>query len=126
MRPLILALVLTGCVTSADSAGSEEAELAAELEGRRAGDTQSCISVTSGQSLQVVSADTLVLRAGGTIWVNRLAAACPGLRPFNQLIIEPSLSGRYCRNDRIRGVEPGNSVPGAICPLGSFTPYRRP
>jgi hypothetical protein len=121
----MLALVLAGCATTSDSVAREEAALAAELQGYGAGEPQSCIPVHTGQSLQIVSADTLVLRTGGVIWVNRLEADCPGLRPLNQLIVEPSLSGRYCRNDRIRSLEPGSTISGAICPLGNFTPYRR-
>lgn len=126
MRPLILALILTGCVTAADSPGEAEAELVAELQGRSAGAAVDCIPINSGTALDIVSADTLVYRAGSTIWVNRLPGSCPGLRPLNQLIIEPSSGGRYCRGDRVRGVKPGSTIPGAICPLGSFTPYRRP
>jgi hypothetical protein len=126
VRPLILALVLTGCVTAADSSGRAEAELAAELQGRSAGAPVACIPASSGTSLDIASADTLVYRTSGTIWVNRLGGRCPGLRPLNRLIIEPSSGGRYCRGDRVRGVEPGSSIPGAVCPLGDFIPYRRP
>jgi hypothetical protein len=66
-----------------------------------------------------------VLRRGDTVWVNRLEGHCPGLRPLNTLVVEPSLGGQYCRNDRVRAIEPGSSIPGPICPLGDFTPYRR-
>ena len=126
MRALILAIVLSGCVTGSDFAEGDEAELALELEGRVAGAAQRCVSTTPSEALTIVSADTLVLRRGGTIWVNRLEGNCPGLRPLHTLVVEPSLSGQYCRNDRVRAVEPGSSIPGPICPLGDFTPYRRP
>lgn len=126
MRALILAIVLSGCVTGSELAEGDEAELARELEGRVAGAPQSCVSVTPSEALTIVSADTLVLRRAGTIWVNRLHGDCPGLRPLHTLIVQPGLSGQYCRNDRVRAIEPGSSIAGPICPLGDFTPYRRP
>lgn len=125
MRALILALALTGCMTGANISEGDEADLARELEGHVAGAPQRCVSVSQTDSLQIVSADTLVLRQGATIWVNRLDGNCPGLRPLHTLVVQPSLSGQYCRNDRVRALEPGSSIPGPICPLGDFTPYRR-
>ena len=124
MRYLILVLALAGCMEARSEPGREELALSRELEGRVAGPPQDCINATPSTSLNIVSRDTLVYRAGATIWVNRIPGGCPGTRPFNQLIVEPSSAGRYCRSDRIRAVETGSSIPGPICPLGQFTPYR--
>ena len=67
---------------------------------------------------------TLVYRRGGTIWLNRLRATCPALRPTSTLIVEVHGS-QYCRGDRFRTIEPGQSIPGPTCLLGPFTPWRR-
>lgn len=116
-------LLLAGCATSGDVAAADEAELAAELANRRAGEPVDCIDVRASQSLVPVAADTVILRDFGTIWVNELESACPGLRPTSTLIVEPSLAGRYCRNDLIRPLDPGSRIAGATCRLGDFTPY---
>jgi hypothetical protein len=126
MRAIILAVFLSGCVTASDGLAREEAALARELEGRVAGEPVSCIPMRAGQSLQISGPETLVLREGRTTWVNRLERSCRGLRPLDQLIVEPSLGGRYCRNDRFRAQPVGTTIPGPYCLLGNFTPYRRP
>jgi hypothetical protein len=124
MRALILLIALSGCAaTGADSAGSQDA-LGRELAGLAAGDPANCVSSSgTGGSLQVVDSQTLVYRSGRTTWVNRLASTCPGMRPLDTLIVEANGS-QYCRGDRIRSVSPGQSIPGPVCVLGDFTPYR--
>lgn len=126
MRLLIPALLLTGCATASSGASSGEAELAAELQGRTAREAADCVDSSPARALDIADADTLVYRTGATIWVNHLPASCPGLRPLDQLVIEPNLSGRYCRGDRFRSLARGGTIPGAYCRLGDFTPYRRP
>lgn len=126
MRFLIPALLLTGCATASSGASSGEAELAAELQGRTAGEAMACVDSHPGRALDIADTSTLVYRVGATIWVNRLPVACPSLRPLDQLVIEPNLSGRYCRGDRFRSLARGSSIPGNYCRLGDFRPYRRP
>ncbi|MDP8995294.1 MAG: hypothetical protein M3N07_10020 [Pseudomonadota bacterium] len=124
MRALILPLALAGCMAADDALGdTAREELDRELAGRVAGAPQDCVPQVQAQSLRVVDSRTVVYRGLDAIWVNRLRAACPGLRPTSTLIVEP-FGDRYCRGDRIRGIEPGGSIPGPICVLGAFTPYR--
>ena len=126
MRILIVALLLSGCAAAELGMPSrEQADLSRELAGRVAGRAESCVSAGSSQSLQIVDASTLVYRSGDTIWLNRLRAACPGLRPFDTLIIEVRGS-QYCKGDQVRSLLPGTTIPGPVCPLGDFTPYRLP
>ena len=69
---------------------------------------------------------TLVVDRGINFYVNRLRAPCPGLAPTDTLIVEPHGS-QYCRGDHFRARPFGGSaVPGPICVLGPFVPYRRP
>lgn len=126
MRAFLLCLALAGCAPAGELESHREADLQRELAGLRAGAPVDCISTLSSVSLDIASEEVLVYRANGVTWVNRLPSRCPGLRPLNQLVVEPTSGGRYCRGDRVRGIEPGSSIPGPICPLGSFTPYRRP
>ena len=123
--PLLL-LALGGCATQADRGPTgEQEELARDLAGRSAGEPQSCIPTQATSGLTGVDSRTVVQRSGRTIWVNRLDADCPGLRPFNTLIVEAHGS-QYCRGDHIRMLEPGATIPGPICVLRDWTPYRTP
>jgi hypothetical protein len=117
---LLPILLLAACATG--SAG--EADLSRELAGRSAGPPQDCVPASAGDSLVARDPWTLVYRRGDTIWVNRLAAACPGLDRAGTLIVEVHGS-QHCRGDPVRAVEAGQSIPGPTCLLGRFTPWRR-
>ena len=126
MRVLLLTILAAGCAASGTQSESrDQRALARELAELGAGEAERCIPARQNEALTIVDSRTLVLRSGGTVWVNRLDSDCPGLRPMNTLVIEAHGS-QYCRGDRIRGLEPGSSIPGAICVLRDFTPYRRP
>jgi hypothetical protein len=120
MRLLPLVLIASACAAGA----AREADLSSELAGRSAGPPQDCVGTSTDAGLAVRDSQTLVYRRGDAIWVNRLAAACPGLDPMSTLIVDAHGS-QYCRGDPIRAVEAGRSIPGPICLLGPFTPYRR-
>lgn len=125
MRSLLLLAALAGCAGMGPGPETREQEaFARELAGRTAGAPESCVPTVQGQSLRIVDRRTIAYDRGGTIWVNRLHRDCPGLRPFNTLIVEVH-GGQYCRGDHVRGLEPGASIPGPICILGDFVPYRR-
>jgi hypothetical protein len=120
MRLLPVLLLASAC-----AAGSgREADLSSEIAGRAEGPPERCVT-GSGANLSVRDSRTLVYDQGDAIWVNRLPAACPGLRRSSMLIIEPDDGSRYCRGDRFRAAEPTGGVAGPYCALGEFTPYRR-
>jgi hypothetical protein len=121
IRRLLPLLLASAC---AAPSAEREADLSGELAGRTAGAPQDCVGASAGSTLAPRDSRTLVYRRGDTLWVNRLAAACPGLDPMSRLVIEVHGS-RYCRGDRFRAIEPGLTIPGPICSLGPFTPYRR-
>ena len=125
MRLLPLLILTAGCAaTGTDVSSRDQQALAEELTGRSAGKAQACVPARQAQSLQIVDRRTIVYRDFDTVYVNRLDADCPGLRPFNTLIIEANGS-QYCRGDRVRAVEPGSSIPGPFCVLRDFVPYRK-
>jgi hypothetical protein len=124
MRVLMLAFALAGCA-AAGSLGDRESEgLRRDLAERVAGPAQRCVPRIQPTGLNAVDRRTLVYDTPGTLWVNRLRADCAGLRPDSIIVIEVG-GDSYCRNDRIRALDPGGSIPGPICLLGDFTPYRR-
>jgi hypothetical protein len=125
MRLLPLLLIVAACAAPrADGPTRGQEALSRELAGREAGAPQTCIAATPSSSLIIVDSSTLSYRQGGTIWVNRLEAPCPGMRPLDTLVVELHGS-QYCRNDHIRALQPGSSIPGPTCLLGGFIPYRR-
>jgi len=124
LSPALL-LLIVGC-TAPDAHGSPGRDFAAELAGRTAGPPQECVSTMPTTNLRVVDEQTVAIDSGGAIYVNHLHGPCPGLRPMDTLVVQVHGS-QYCRGDRFRSRPFGGSaVPGPICILGSFTPYRRP
>jgi hypothetical protein len=121
----MIALLLTGC-TSADLHRSDRADLAAQLAGRTAGPPQDCVSIEPTANLRPVDPQTVTVERGDTLYVNHLGGACGNLEPTDALIVEVHGS-QYCRGDHFRS-QPfgGGAVPGAVCLLGQFVPYRRP
>jgi hypothetical protein len=114
MRTLLPLLALAAC------AGSTPGD---DLAGRTAGVAEDCVPAIEGESFRVVDAQTLLYGRGRTVWQSRLETPCRSLRADDRLIVETS-AGRYCRDDRFRGFGL-NGVPGPVCRLGPFTPYRR-
>jgi hypothetical protein len=125
MRPiptLALLSALAACAAPQPTAGDEAFER--ELATRVAGSPQDCVPASpGGGSLTIVARGTVGYRDGRTLWVNRLAGACAYMEPLDTLAVEGHGS-QYCRGDQVRGLEPGRSIPGPICILGPFTPYR--
>ena len=127
MWTLWLVLALAGFAADPDAeqeAARDEARLARELAELAPGEPQACVSPMPGQSVYPVSDRTFVFRRGGTIWVNRLEHRCDGLRPPTTVIAE-MWGSQVCRGDRVRALEHGRSIPGPICFLGDWVPYRR-
>jgi len=123
MRPivLLLALILTSCTRPVAPDG---AVLAHKLAGYSAGAPQSCVSNIASQSMHAIDSSTLAAGSGDTIYVNRLGGPCPAISASSTLIIDAQ-SGRYCRGDRVRGLEPNSIIPGPVCILGDWVPYHR-
>jgi hypothetical protein len=123
---LLAPILIAGCsATDGRQSSSRDMEaLERLLADRVAGPPQDCVPQRPGASLRAADRRTILYDTGREIWVNRLDAECPGLRPDSTLVIEAHDS-RYCRLDRVRAIEPGATIPGPVCALRSFTPYRR-
>jgi hypothetical protein len=124
MRLLALLLLTAACAATDAGPSSGEADLSRELAGRTAGEPRACVPTSPGTNLAARGRQALVYESGDTVWVNRLAASCPGLDEMSQIVIELHGS-QYCRGDHFRARHAGQSIPGPICVLESFTPYRR-
>lgn len=120
--PLLFAFVIASCAEPSAPVGNP---IGAELEGRIAGAPQSCVPIERSSNLTAVDSRTLVYRSGSTIYVNHPGSPCPAIAPLNTLIVDAQ-QGRYCRGDRVRGLEPGATIAGPVCILGEWVPYRKP
>jgi hypothetical protein len=126
MRALMLVAVAAALASCSRPSTVGDNGFADPIAGRVLGEPQSCINTNSAENLHPLDAQTIAYGYGRTIYINRLAAACPAVGELNALIVEPGLPGQYCRGDRIRSLEPGSIIPGPTCNLGDWIPYRRP
>jgi hypothetical protein len=125
MKPIpafALLSALAACAAPPPEGGDRAFER--ELATRTAGPPRDCVTASpGGGGLVIVARGTIGYRDGATLWVNRLAGACAYMKPLDTLAVD-ARDGQICRGDHVRGLEPGRSIPGAICILGPFTPYR--
>src|SRR5215204_5351384 len=117
---LLATLLLAACAAKPQADQDEISRLVAA---GPSGPDQQCVSLMPSQRLIIVDRGTVAYRSGTTIWLNRLQGHCPGMDPFDTLILEV-LGSQACRGDRIRVVEFGGSIQGPICLLGDFKPYK--
>lgn len=113
-------LLLAGCVTDRMSPANELADVIGD---RVAGEPVECLSTTLLDNPRIIDRQTIVYRRTGTIYVNRLPDACPGLESRNTLITEIR-GGQLCRRDLVSSLSPGTTIPGPKCQLGAFVPYK--
>lgn len=125
---LIAATAMTGCAAegsvTADRDERAARELAAVTEGRVAGEPQRCIDPQRTDGPQIISPNTLVYRDVGTVYTME-ASGCPYIDD-NYIVVAEINGTDFCENDRFRTLQRGTTVPGAICRVGKFTPWRKP
>jgi hypothetical protein len=126
---LIAAATLSGCAAAggtpaADRDDRAARELAAVTEGRVAGEPQRCIDPRRVNGPQIISPNTLVYRDIGTIYTME-ASGCPYIDD-NYVVVAEVNGTDFCENDRFRTLQRGAVVPGAICRVGKFTPWKKP
>ncbi|MFL6737490.1 MAG: hypothetical protein ACJ8F4_10585 [Sphingomonas sp.] len=126
MRSLMLIATAGLLASCTRPVAPPEARFAQVIAGRTAGPAQTCISNNPAENLHVLDPRTVAYGYGRTIWIDRLAADCPGLNEANTTIVEAGVGGQYCRGDRVRGLEPGAIIAGPGCNLGDWVPYRQP
>ena len=103
----------------------QQAELAAELDGRVAGDPVACVKQRDIRGNRSVGEGVILFDGpSGIIYVNRPAAGCPSLDRGRSLVTR-TISTRLCRGDLARVFDPTTGIEYGGCSLGDFVPYRR-
>jgi hypothetical protein len=126
VRAALLPIAILALLGAAAPASPRDDTLASELAGRTPGTPQDCLNRSRVSGPQIINDRTILYRESGRrVWRNDLPDSCPGLRPYDTMVIDV-YGSQYCRNDHFRSYSAGGSIPGAICRLGSFTPYDKP
>lgn len=100
-----------------------EARLAERLEGRVAGEPQSCITAYHSNRLEVMPHVGLVYETGDTIYVAR--AQNPRHLSYNDIPVFERASSRLCKMDVIRTVDRSTQFTTGALFLENFVPYTK-
>ena len=118
------ALALTGTQAQAETRMEKnEARLAQMLEGRVAGEPQSCVSAFRTNDIEVLEYVGIVYDAGDTIWVAR--ATDPRSLGMNDIPIIDRFGSQLCRHDVIRTVDRYSQFTTGAVFLQDFVPYTK-
>jgi hypothetical protein len=130
MRNLIAAATLSAfMLAGATSAVAEEKptgeqKLAELLEGRVAGEPQSCISANRVNDLQVIDKTALVYRDRDILWVNRTVRP-DDLNRDDLMVINRTSTMQLCKLDRITMTDKYSGFLTSVVLLKDFVPYTK-
>ena len=129
MKKLVLAIAAAslavggGAQAAAPDLSKGEARLAKMLEGRVAGEPESCISAYTSSRLEVIDETALVYDAGNTIWVAR--PKDPRSLDRHDVLVIDRFSSQLCAQDVVRTVDSSTGITTGVVFLGDFVPYRK-
>jgi hypothetical protein len=73
-----------------------------------------------------ISDDILLYRVSGNlVYKNNLRSSCPGLARDNDIVVSEQFGSQKCRGDLLKLVDRTSGIPGPVCSLGEFVPYRK-
>lgn len=97
-----------------------------QIAGKIAGEPVRCISQSPQTNIIRVSDDLLLYRVSGRlVYENRLKSSCPGLARDDDVIVAEQFGSQQCSGDLLRLVDRVGGIPGPVCVLGDFVPYRK-
>lgn len=122
--PLLAAALAAAPAASADRSKNAEA-VAGATQGRAAGSPVDCI--TLGRAYDFSNAgDHLIFKVNSRLtYVAPVAPGCDVSSPRKSIVFNTP-TGRICRGDVARVVDPLGGAGGGSCTIGAFTPYTRP
>lgn len=136
MRPIVFSLLILPLATLAACSNMESTpapltekqteRLDNELAGKVAGTPVNCISDFNAANTIRISDDILLYRISrNLVYKNNLRSSCPGLARDNDIIVSEQFGSQKCRGDLLKLVDRPSGIPGPVCSLGEFVPYRR-
>lgn len=104
---------------------SGEEELAELLEGRVAGEPESCIRTFGTGNMKIIDKTALVYERGDTVWVNRTKNP-ESLDDDEYLVIRKyGNASQLCRLDNVTTRDRGGNFFAGVIFLEDFVPYRK-
>jgi hypothetical protein len=104
----------------------QSVRLTKELSGKVAGEAVNCISDFNGSNIIRISDEILLYRVSGRlVYKNTLRGGCPGLANDHDVLVTEQFGSQKCRGDLIKLVDRTSGIPGPVCSLGEFVPYRK-
>ena len=102
-----------------------EKKLAKMLEGRVAGEPESCITTFGSRSITQIEDTALVYKSGDTIWVNYTKSP-KAIDDRDYMLIRRFSSSQLCRSDQIELRDRSSHFFSGVIFLDDFVPYRLP
>ncbi len=123
-------IALAGCgemdSTPAPLTEKQTERLDKELAGKVAGTPLNCISDFQTTNMIRISDDILLYRVSGNlVYKNNLRSSCRGLARDNDIVVSEQFGSQKCRGDILKLVDRTSGIPGPVCSLGEFVPYRK-
>lgn len=126
MRKMAIAIAGGLALAAGAHAGerpSGEERLAKMLEGRVAGEPESCISTFPSPQLTVIDGTALVYKRGNTLWVNRTDH--PHAIDDDDALVTRQFGTRLCNTDIVTTVDRNAMFYTGNIFLSEFVPYRK-
>jgi hypothetical protein len=127
---LLMTAALGACSTAPQPGRSVKADahLQQLLAGKNPGPAQSCLSDFRSNNMVVIDDNTIVFRAGGTVYRNDfLDGSCSNLGSGNYALVTRRTGGvGMCRGDIAEVKDLTNGFTVGSCVIGDFVPYTKP
>ncbi|MXO91658.1 hypothetical protein [Pontixanthobacter aquaemixtae] len=121
----LVAIPSVGAETQSSEEMTEgEAKLAKMLEGRVAGEPQSCIYAAPNLDIKVIDGTALVYKSGRTLYVN-VPHNARSLDDRDTMVRRTTFGNRWCNTDIITTVDRHVGHYTGNINLGKFVPYRK-
>ena len=101
-----------------------EEKLAKLLDGRVAGEPQSCIRTLGSRNLSQIDGTALTYRDGDTVWVNYTRNP-DSINDRDIMVIDRFSGSSLCRTDQVKLVDRVNGFLSGILLLDEFVPYKK-
>lgn len=133
MKKLIFALPIAILLAAPAVSGEtielseqQQAKLDKRLEGRTAGEPQSCISMNEQRNMTVISDDILIFgsrRNAKTIYVNKPYGGCRNAA--NSILSYSRPTSSLCKGEIIKLIDSASRIEMGSCAFGDFVPYTK-
>lgn len=124
VKSLAVAALLLSSGAAIAGSKSPQQELAAELEGRVAGEPVSCISLNRVRSTRIIDKTAIIYDTGPVIYVNRPRGGAEMLDDWDILVSKP-FGSQLCTPEVVELLDPSTRMKAGFVNLGEFVPYRK-